>query len=326
MYKFLYLIKKINQYTNDMVNQILRVDKTTLEDLIEFQQITFDVMRGYYFDEGFNPQVCETIKYLFTERLVKKKADNPAQIVYKLIMNASYGKSIMKPVEAESRFFDDEDTFNVYLSRHYNWAKSYVKFGTKTKLTSVKTLDQHYNIAHIGVCILSMSKRIMNEVMCLAEDKSLDIFYQDTDSLHIKDCDIKALSDGFSSKYNRVLIGKAMGQFHSDFEMDGCKDVMARRSIFLGKKSYIDELVGIDKKTGEQKIGYHIRMKGIPVSCMYHTAIKNGFANIFELYEALMSGKKLEADLTEDGQKANFKFNPDYSCHTLSLFKRTMAF
>ena len=30
-----------------------------------------------------------------------------------------------------------------------------------------------------------MSKRIMNEVMCLAEDLGLNIYYQDTDSMHI---------------------------------------------------------------------------------------------------------------------------------------------
>lgn len=31
-----------------------------------------------------------------------------------------------------------------------------------------------------------MSKRVMNEVMCLAEDNGIDIKYQDTDSMHIE--------------------------------------------------------------------------------------------------------------------------------------------
>jgi len=30
-----------------------------------------------------------------------------------------------------------------------------------------------------------MSKRIMNEVMCLAEDLGIEIYYTDTDSMHI---------------------------------------------------------------------------------------------------------------------------------------------
>ena len=35
-----------------------------------------------------------------------------------------------------------------------------------------------------GVSLLSMSKRIMNEIMCLAEDLGIKIYYQDIDSMH----------------------------------------------------------------------------------------------------------------------------------------------
>lgn len=315
----------IRMFTNDMVGKTIRVDKITLEDLITFHDITFDVVRGYYFDEGFNTKVCDTIKYLFNERLTKKKEKNPAEMIYKLIMNSSYGKSIMKPVDEETKFFDREEDFNVYLSRQYNWVKTYVKFGTKYKVKKVKTLLEHFNIAHVGVSILSMSKRIMNEVMCLAEDVGLDLYYQDTDSIHIKDCDIKTLADAFNVKHGRELIGKGMGQFHSDFDMKGCSNIYARRSIFLGKKSYIDELVGTDAD-GKEHIDYHIRMKGIPNSCLLYTASKLNYANVFDMYADLYAGKSIEVDLTNGGDKANFKFNPDYSCNTLSLFKRTMAF
>jgi hypothetical protein len=38
----------------------------------------------------------------------------------------------------------------------------------------------------LGVQVLSMSKRIMNEVMTTAEDLDIKIFYQDTDSMHIE--------------------------------------------------------------------------------------------------------------------------------------------
>jgi hypothetical protein len=313
----------IRMFTNDMVQKTIRVDKTTLEDLIQFHNITFDIIRGYYFNDGFNPKVCETIKYLFSERLVKKKQKNPAEVIYKLIMNSSYGKSIMKAVDEECRIFDDDDTFNTYLSRNYNWAKSYVKFGSKTELNSVKSLNDHYNIAHVGVCILSMSKRIMNEVMCLAEDKQLELYYQDTDSIHIKDRDIQQLSSAFQEKYNRELIGKSMGQFHSDFSMKGCSNITARRSIFLQKKTYIDELVGYDSD-GNEHIDYHIRCKGIPTDSLLYAVKQYGYSNPFDFYMAMYEGKKFEIDLTNGGSRANFKFNDDYSIHTLSVFKRTI--
>ena len=66
--------------------------------------------------------------------------------------------------------------------------------------------------------ILAMSKRIMNEVMTLAEDLKINVYYQDTDSLHIESDKLEELRTVFKNKYNRELIGKNLGQFHSDFE------------------------------------------------------------------------------------------------------------
>lgn len=51
----------------------------------------------------------------------------------------------------------------------------------------------------------------MNEVMCLAEDLNLNILYQDTDSMHINNEDIKILADAFENKYKRKLIGEEQG-------------------------------------------------------------------------------------------------------------------
>ena len=61
----------------------------------------------------------------------------------------------------------------------------------------------------------------MNRVICLAEDNGIDIFYQDTDSMHLEDNKVKKLAELFFKKYNTQLIGKQMGQFHTDFKADG---------------------------------------------------------------------------------------------------------
>ena len=326
--KFPLLSKKGKQgvriFTNEMVGEIVRVDKTTLEDLIQFQGITFDVLRGYYFDEGVNPTIKQVIKFLFEERVRLKEQKNPAQEVYKLIMNSGYGKSIMKPVKTETKFFDNEQEFQVFLSRHYNWVEQYVRLGSKIKVTMTKTLDEHFNIAHVGTMILSMSKRIMNEVMCLAEDTGIQLFYQDTDSIHILDKDIEVLSNAFKNQHGRELIGLGFGQFHSDFDIKGATDVYSRRAIFLGKKCYIDELVG--QKDGKEVIDYHIRMKGIPNSCILYTANRLGYATPFDLYEDLYKGVAIEFDLTNDHTKPNFKFEKDYTIKTMDIFKRTIKF
>ena len=323
----------IRIFTNDMIGKTMRVDKYTLEDLITFHNITFTIVRGYYFNDGFNTKIVDTIKFLFNERLIKKKEGNPIQEVYKLIMNSGYGKSIMKPIDFETKIFDDVKRFNIYLSRNYNWIKEFTYFGDKVKVKCVKPINQHYNICHVGSMILSMSKRIMNEVMCSAEDSNIDLYYQDTDSIHIKDCDISILSSIYKNKYNKDLIGKGLGQFHSDFQFHDEKgkerkdidDIIATKSIFLGKKCYIDQLEGINKQ-GEKEIDYHIRMKGIPNSVVLYTSEKLGYKNPMEMYEALYKGKKIEFDLTNDGSKCNFKMNNNYSVYTLEVFNRVICF
>ena len=85
-----------------------------------------------------------------------------------------------------------------------------------------------------------MSKRIMNEVICCAEDLKIPVFYQDTDSIHIHQSRLNELADEFMKRYNRPLIGKALGQMHSDFQSFGSTDEMpiAIRSIFVMKKTY----------------------------------------------------------------------------------------
>jgi hypothetical protein len=319
----------VRMFTNDMIGRTIRVDKYSLEDAIKFQDITFDVVRGYYFDEGYNTKVRDVITTIFNKRLDAKKAKNPIEMVYKLIMNSGYGKSIMKPVETESRFFDtyeNEDEFNVYLSRNYNWITSFVKFGNKIKVNTVKVLMDHFNICQVGVCILSNSKRIMNEVMCLAEDNDIDLYYQDTDSMHLRNEHIPILSKAFKDTYGRELIGKGLGQFHSDFDLPGCTDVVAVKSIFLGKKCYIDKLKGINAN-GEVEYGFHIRMKGIPEKCIdYVVEHSDKYTDVMDLYIDLYNGNEVSFDLTNGGSKANFKFNKNYTINTLSLFTRTIKF
>lgn len=318
----------VRMFSNDVVGKHIFVDKVMLEDMVKFQHIEFEIIKGYYFDEGYNTKIKDTIMFLFEERLRFKKLGNKCEMVYKLIMNSGYGKSIMKAVEIETRVFDDDKKFKTFLSRNYNWIISFNKIHdcNKVKVKSVKSMNEHFNIAHVGVSILSWSKRIMNEVMCLAEDNNIKIYYQDTDSMHIDDDNIQLLSVKFNEAYNKELIGKSMGQFHSDFDFKGCKNVFASRSLFLGKKCYIDELKGEDEITGVEKTSFHIRMKGIPNSCILFATNRLGYSNPFELYQDLFNGKNISFDLTNNGTKCNFKFEKDYSVSTVKIFNRNIKF
>ena len=51
----------------------MTVDKTQLEDLIKFHNIEFQILKGYYFDEGFNTNIKESIQTYLTNDLKWKK-------------------------------------------------------------------------------------------------------------------------------------------------------------------------------------------------------------------------------------------------------------
>ena len=144
--------------------------------------------------------------------------------------------------------------------------------------------------------------------MCLAEDLDIDMYYTDTDSIHIDNSKIDYLAKEYKKINNKELIGKNMGQFHTDFDSDILKgEILAKRSIFLGKKCYIDELVG--SESGDL-VDYHIRLKGIPNASILDYCENNNITP-YDLYEKLYNKEVITFDLTCGGKKVNFQFNND---------------
>ena len=321
----------VRQWTNDMVGKKMYINKIALEDAIEFQNLEFTVIRGYYFNDGTNNNIKSVIKYLFQERKKWKDEENPIEMIFKLIMNSAYGKSITKEIETESKFFNSKEDFQIYLSKNYNFISEYNEYGNgKYKVEYIKQFNQHFNLAHIGSEILSMSKRIMNRVMCLAEDVKIRLLYTDTDSIHIRDCDIKKLSYVYKNKYNKTLIGNELGQFHTDFELkvDGykCKNVVSVKSIFLGKKAYIDLLQGTHPISGEYIYGFHIRMKGVNEGAVRVYSLENDMGDdIFKVYKNLYDGLCSKFDLIKGGN-LNFKYDKNYNIVSDPIFTRTVNF
>jgi len=322
----------VRMFSNDMVGKTVYIDKIALEDAIEYQKIEFDIIKGYYFNDGFNYKIAETIKYLFNKRVEMKKVKNPIQMVYKELMNSAYGKTILKNTNTDYKYFSKKDEFENYLDYNYNYIHSYEYIdGTNEKMTRVKVykpVSNHFNRPQCGVWVLSMSKRIMNEVMCLAEDLNIQINYQDTDSMHIIDEQIKTLQEAYNKKYGKELIGSDMGQFHSDFDLKGADNIVSKKSIYLGKKSYIDVLEGTDKD-GNKVNGYHTRMKGISEKSIDHYAKINNM-EVYDVFYKLFLGDEIIFDLLckvdEKPTECKFKKMGDKTIKSLSMFDRKVKF
>ena len=256
---------------------------------------------------------------MFQERIKLKKEGNPLQQAYKLILNASYGKLIQKPIKTTKKFHEND--YRNYVIRNAKIIESYQRINEKLILiTMKKSIIQHYTACHLACQVLSMSKRIMNEVMCLAEDNKIKIFYQDTDSMHLYDKDVETLGKLFKVEYGRELIGEAMGQFHTDFEVDDddrdkSYPITATESLFIAKKTYIDKLE-YKTKSGEIKYQFHIRAKGIPSS-----VIRELDDNVMNTYMRLFDNESIEFDLTT---ACPLKLGKDYRARNNMNFIRKM--
>ncbi len=336
-------------YINELPKGGIKVtiDKITLEDYIKFHEIEYEFIEGVYWDEGYNKKLGELINNLFNERLKVKKLmkettdkDEKAgydalQEVIKLMLNSAYGKTILKKSneqtiiiknKGETQLGKDEIIrgYSDYVYNYFHVIKEINIINDHFSEIKRVKMDDSYNMAHVGCLILSYSKRIMNEVMDLASDNDIDIYYQDTDSMHIKQKDIKKLEKLYKKEYGKELIGENMGQFHSDFKLKGAvKNIVSVKSIFLGKKSYIDKLEGEDKD-GNKVEGYHMRMKGITEEGLEHRANESFDGDYFAMYEKLCDGEPMEFILNP-GSKKLFEFGKN-EVITRGEFKRTVTF
>jgi hypothetical protein len=164
----------------------------------------------------------------------------------------------------------------------------------------------------------------MNEVMCTAEDLGIEIFYQDTDSMHIEKDKIDQLAAKFKNRYGHELIGKNLGQFHNDF--DEVSDGYSIKSIFLGKKAYIDILTN-DK----HEEGVHYRMKGVTLDCIKKYAednkkslYDNPWLALYNVYESLLNNNSITFDLLT--VKPRFKSDKNRHEKSVTKFTRCVKF
>ena len=298
------------------------VDKITLEMLIDYNMIDYEIIQGYYFDEGRNELFGTEIERLFHLRLQAKKEGNKGlDAVYKTMMNSCYGSCGMKANDYNT-FYTTKDKFeNIYNNQASSIYRHECLDNDLIKYDKANDINEHFNAIHVSCEILSMSKLIMNEIMFLAEDNGINIYYTDTDSMHIEHKDIEKLSLLYQDKFkgstihnNGVLVGKKLGQFHSDFSSELLHgDLVAIESIFLGSKCYVDKLTTLTNVREDNTlintklVDYHIRAKGVNLECIERKAKEDYGGDVMLLYKALLHNEVLHFDLSCDGNKASFK-------------------
>ena len=307
---------KLNEYQNFHGAVDTWVNAIDLFNMIEFQDATF------YWDaavvwEGKRYYDCrKMITELFEFRA--KNKTHPIQLNTKLMMNSIYGKSALKPTNYREEIIESTtwrklgEEENVKWEKVNNWREIFNANAYRIKdftyldkdhiAVKFHELDTSANYVQFGSNVLAMARRIIGRVMALAEDMeelhpecAPGLFYTDTDSMHIRKDLLKYTEEAYKEKYGQPICGKALCQFHVDF--DPCKNYKkgeevlgAIESWFIMKKMYADKLLG-----SQGSIGYHQRMKGVPSDLVH-----------WEHYARIYNDEFVEFDLLENGHVSFF--------------------
>lgn len=340
------------QYTNEVPAHPVIIDSITIEDWVDFHKIEYEILDGIYYNSGYNKKMGDLVYALFQERRKQQiKENDAASNALKLMLNSVYGKTIQKKHNTKIKIVKvDKNSFNKgtekwscvknhFLStiyNNFNTVKGYRKINKLSYEVEMTKIDTTYNRGHVGVAILSMSKRIMNEVFDCANSKKCVIYYTDTDSLHCNKEDIKTIENEYYRRYKKVLNGLQLGQFHQDFKLKGAAknaDIYAIKSIFLGKKSYCDYLQSVDKND-EIINKEHSRMKGMTKEGLTNHAKKYSkdkkTPDKFKMYEDFSKGLQHKVllnprDHENNSQKVLFNFYKG-NIYTKPDFYRTLKF
>ena len=312
---FSFMEKGSRIWNNDMDGKCIYIGKIGLEDLVKYHGVEYEIIQGIYWDEG---RTTVDIDVLYQKRLKYKRDDDVKELVYKLVLNSIYGFTLMKEHREGIEIKNNKADMEKYVSKNYNWIISAenIKGGNKWLIKETKETSSHENYNHIGVEVLDMSKRIMNEVVCELENDGFEVTYGDTDSCFMTNKAVEHLK-----KTKSYLFGEELGQFKCDFG----NGINIIKGYLLGKKAYYVKFNKADKKGKTEKY----RMKGVPSSTIEFYSKQNNIS-IEEIYKKLFNNEKITFDLCEKINNISTKFKVE-KCSNRQLeikkqFTRTLSF
>ena len=302
-------------WINDMEGEETYVDRISLEELIKHHDIDFEVKTGVMFNEGYNDKIGKVVKKLYDLRTKYKKENNPIQLLYKLMLNTAYGKTIQKPKNSRILWRRNTVTNEEKLIRTFGESIQYISTSEYSNMFKVKVrtgIINHWAMPHCGSLVLSQSKRIMNKFLV---EFGNCIYYTDTDSAFITETGYRELEEKYSE-----IIGDDLGQLKEENHLKGEK-IRITKAMFLAPKTY---WVREENEKGE--VYDKFVMKGIPQSSI-DKVLKQKFNNNPEtMFYALINRKNgVLFDLLDGGDKVRMDFSTINAVINLDKFSRRIG-
>lgn len=228
------------------------VDLLTLNQLIKYHQITYEIIDGIYFDSG-SVNISKEIHEIFEIRKQAKK-DNNLELsnqIKRLLTVDLYGNLMKKSKSIGTVYFDSREEAYNYLYTHENAFELFSR-DNKFKVHYKKRFTNNYNLIHIGCLILSKAREIINEYIYKLEENGVEVLYSNVDSIFIRKSDL----DEFKTLIGNI--GDDLGNFHFEYS-NISKALFVQKGFYVLKfsdGSY--KLVDMFQKNNKLKIDTNI--------------------------------------------------------------------
>ena len=202
------------------------VDLLTLNQLIKYHQITYEIIDGIYFDTG-SVNISKEIHEIFEIRKQAKR-DNNLELsnqIKRLLTVELYGNLMKNKKSVGTIYFERREEAYDYLYSHENAFELFSK-DDKYIVHYKKRFTNNYNLIHIGCLILSKAREIINEYIYKLEENGVEVLYSNVDSIFIRKSDL----DKFKSLIGNI--GDDLGNFHFEYSN-------ISKALFIEKGFYV---------------------------------------------------------------------------------------
>lgn len=190
----------------------------------ELKEDMYDIVDGYYWDEGINTKIVDFVNMLYGLR----SAGNSVSKVAKFMIAQIYGKSCVSGSKSITSIVDGSD-LEKFLKNNSHCVLSYKRDNgdgnDKWKVVRKVELSNTYNIPQLAIPILSISKLLLWDVVKRAVDldRTDEIYRIYTDSIYMSKC----LANDINVN---EFVGEGLGKFKVEME--------ANKMHLLNKVSY----------------------------------------------------------------------------------------
>ena len=194
---------KLGRYS--FVNEgIMFIDSILLDEIKKYVDCDITIINGYYFNEGFNKKINDFAKVLYDLRSLQG-----LNKFGKNMLSSLYGKTLQSSPQYKIEVIPKRE-ISEYIINNGNFIYEIIKKNSCYVVKLMKSLNMNFNIPHMGIMVLSESRKRMNNIIDYCNDNNINIYSIKTDSFVID-----------SNKVNDIAtinsIGTNLGEFKVEY-------------------------------------------------------------------------------------------------------------